>query len=176
MNDLSGFTKSAIVRGSIQAGVKPHVKLYGARYSNPILKQTPGLIGKRIEVSIDLRDLRFVGARAESGEELGILQASPPWHLVPHTLEMRQSVMRLERSCKLNKVKASDPMITYADYLEKHGTKGDVVSVHYLELRKFLMDRDEADRSRADSTPCEKPADEDNAAPHNVSSQATKRG
>jgi hypothetical protein len=74
-----------------------------------MLKRTPGLIGRKIKISVDPRDIRFVRAYAESGQELGILRCSSPWHLTPHTLEMRQEIRRLERNRKLRKVKAPDP-------------------------------------------------------------------
>jgi len=176
MSDLLCFTKAATARGSIQMGRKPHINLYGAKYSSEMLKQAPGLIGKRISISIDLQDLRSVRACAESGEELGVLCASYPWHLKPHTLKMRQEIGRLGRLARIHKqyeAKNSLPiMIAYLDYLEKQGIEGHVVPVPYIGLRRFVMELDEADRARVELTPYEKPADEEHAAPQSANSRS----
>jgi hypothetical protein len=160
MSKQSGFTRIVLAGRSIQRGLKPHIYVYGAKYTNQMLEQSPDLIGRRITVSIDPEDLRSVGALTESGEDLGMLHALPPWHLTPHTLEMRHALLFLERRRMHSRVKTSDPIIRYLDYIEKQSAKGGAVPTSYLELRRLYLELHRSDQLNADSMPYERPAEE----------------
>jgi putative transposase len=82
---ILSFYKTATVRGGVDIGRRPYVPLYSVNYSSDILKQSYGLLGKKLSLEINRRDLRTVRAYSESGAELGILRAAPPCtlHLTP---------------------------------------------------------------------------------------------
>jgi putative transposase len=80
------------------------------RYSSRLLQQAGDLIGKPIRVHVDPQDLRIVHAYLDSGAELGPLNAARPWHRTPHSLRLRQEILRLRRQRKLHFTPADDPV------------------------------------------------------------------
>jgi hypothetical protein len=140
VNDLSCFDKRVNVKGDAKKGIKPHVNLFGARYSSDLFKQAASMIGKKITVRIDRRDLRTIRAFWENGFEIGVLRAAPPWHITPHTLEMRQAIRSLVKKKMLHYVEGDDPTIVYLKYLEEKARKDKFVAHPYLELRKVLFE------------------------------------
>ena len=135
---ILSIRKVATVRGGMDIGRRPYVNLFGVKYSSDVLKGSYQLLGKNISVEINRRDLRTVRAYAESGAELGILRAAPPWHLTPHTLEMRQAVNSLQNRRMLNYLDRSDPIMALLEYLEQMARQGRTVPSLYLEIRRLF--------------------------------------
>ncbi len=67
------------IKGSIAPGLRPHINFLEVRYTNDILSSSPGLIGKKLRIYFDVRDIRSVKAFFEDGAELGVLSAARPW-------------------------------------------------------------------------------------------------
>jgi hypothetical protein len=104
------------IRGSLKAGVRPHVNFAGVRYSSDVLSTNASLIGKSIRVYYDVRDIRVLRSFFEEGSELGILTAARPWCFTPHSLRIRQEILRLSRTGKLRYREGDDPIEAWAKY------------------------------------------------------------
>jgi hypothetical protein len=93
------------IRGGGESRRAPYVELWGARYTNDVLRKMLDSIGKKVRIVVDIDgDIRLVRAYLRRGRNelvLGILKAGPPWHLTPHTLEQRQLIRRADRVSKI---------------------------------------------------------------------------
>lgn len=139
VEDLSSFDKRVTVRGNVQDGIGAHVNLYGARYSSGTFKHAAELIGTQIVARIDRRDMRTIRIFEVNGSELGALRAASPWHRFPHTLEMRQEILRLIKRKLLHYTGNQDLGIVYLDYLEQKAMKNKYVEPAYLEARRTMF-------------------------------------
>jgi hypothetical protein len=92
------------IKGSVVDGVRPHINFAYVRYTNHALSGNAALIGKKLRIYYDVRDVRAVKAFFEDGTELGILTAARPWNFTPHSLRVRQEIHRLiaERKLRLS--------------------------------------------------------------------------
>lgn len=104
------------VKGSLSQGVRPHINFSNARYTNEILAGNAGLIGKKLRIYYDVRDIRVVKAFFEDGSELGILTAARPWCFTPHSLRVRQEIFRLIAEKKLALREGEDPIELWEQY------------------------------------------------------------
>ena len=93
-----------IIKGSMSKGIRPHINFAYVRYTNHALSGNAALIGKKLRIYYDVRDIRAVKAFFEDGTELGILTAARPWNFTPHSLRVRQEIHRLiaERKLRLD--------------------------------------------------------------------------
>lgn len=82
------------IRGSLLNGVRPHINFSNVKYTSRELGASPALIGKKLRIYYDVRDIRTVRAFFEDGSELGVLTAARPWNEVPHALRLRQQIFR----------------------------------------------------------------------------------
>jgi putative transposase len=82
------------VRAYLELGVRPHINLYGARYTNALLASSAHLVGRQLLVYINSDDLRSVRAFLPDGAELGILEAQGMWRIVPHNLKLRREIRK----------------------------------------------------------------------------------
>lgn len=104
------------IKGSLKSGTRPHVNFAGVRYSSDVLSNNAALIGKTLRVYFDVRDIRVLKAFFEDGSELGILTASRPWCYTPHSLRIRQEILRLKRVGKLQYREGDDPVEAWEKY------------------------------------------------------------
>jgi putative transposase len=104
------------IRGKLVAGVRPHINFAGVRYTSTVLSNNPALIGKSLRIYFDVRDIRVVKAFFEDGSELGILTAAKPWCYTPHSLRVRQEILRLKREGKLKYKDGDDPVEAWYKY------------------------------------------------------------
>jgi putative transposase len=82
------------VRAYLDLGVRPHINLHGARYTNALLASSAHLIGRQLLVYINSDDLRTVRAFLLDGAELGVLEAQGIWRVVPHDVKLRQEIRK----------------------------------------------------------------------------------
>ena len=68
---LIPFVRACTIRGGRKSGIRPYIQFLGARYSNPVLATTSGLIGKVLTVEIDDNDATYCKAYLSDGGELG---------------------------------------------------------------------------------------------------------
>ncbi|GAB3387673.1 Mu transposase C-terminal domain-containing protein [Massilia sp. UMI-21] len=104
------------VKGSLRNGVRPHINFSNARYTNEVLASNAGLIGKKLRIYYDVRDIRVVKAFFEDGSELGILTAARPWCFTPHSLRVRQEIHRLIAEKKLLVREGENPIELWEKY------------------------------------------------------------
>lgn len=104
------------VKGSVKKSVRPHINFSNVRYTNEILSKNAGLIGKKLRIYFDVRDIRVVKAFFEDGSELGILTAARPWCFTPHSLRVRQEIFRLIAEKKLQYRDGDDPIEAWAKF------------------------------------------------------------
>lgn len=98
------------VKGTVLTGLRPHINFCNVRYTNPILASSPALIGKKLRMYFDPRDIRTVKVFFEDGGELGILTAARPWGITPHSLKVRQEIFRLIAERKLEIREGDNPI------------------------------------------------------------------
>lgn len=104
------------IKGSVKTGVRPHINFSNVRYTNDILSGNAGLIGKKLRIYYDVRDIRVVKAFFEDGSELGILTAARPWCFTPHSLRVRQEIFRLIAEGRLAVRDGDNPIEAWAKH------------------------------------------------------------
>ncbi len=132
--------KTITVRGGLEAGRRPRIHYLGVDYSSDVLRLASHLVGQKISIEIDVRDLRTVKAYGPTGAEIGGLRAAPPWHRTPHTLEMRQAINALVSRKMLHYLNQDDPVMALLEHLESLARKGKYVPPLYLEARRLLSE------------------------------------
>ncbi|MFM0085005.1 integrase [Paraburkholderia sediminicola] len=81
------------VRAYLDQGVRPHINLYKARYTNSVLAASARLIGQDLLIYMNANDLRSVRAFLSDGTELGELEVQGVWRMIPHNLKLRQQIL-----------------------------------------------------------------------------------
>jgi hypothetical protein len=72
------------VRAYLPQGVRPHINLYGVRYTNDAFAASTQLIGRKLLLYLNADDLRSVRAFLRDGTELGVLNAQGAWGVRCH--------------------------------------------------------------------------------------------
>lgn len=104
------------IKGSTVQGTRPHINFIYVRYTSPVLASNAALIGRKLRIYYDVRDLRAVKAFFEDGTELGVLSAARPWNITPHSLRVRQEIHRLIEERKLDISTDDCPVAAWARY------------------------------------------------------------
>ncbi len=104
------------IKGSTAEGIRPHINFVYVRYTSHALSGNAALIGKKLRIYYDVRDVRAVKAFFEDGTELGILTAARPWSFTPHSLRVRQEIHRLIAEGKLRLEPDECPARAWAKY------------------------------------------------------------
>jgi transposase InsO family protein len=104
------------IKGNTTTSVRPHINFLEVRYTNDILMNSIGLIGKKVRIYFDVRDIRTVKAFFEDGSELGVLTAARPWCYTPHSLRVRREILRLKRQGDLRWREGSDPVESWEKF------------------------------------------------------------
>lgn len=111
------------VRGGRSSGRRPYVEIDGARYTNPVLAQTAGLIGKTLTVEMNEDDWRYGKAFLENGAELGILKAGGRWYQTKHSRKTRKIINSLVSKKEIVITSLDDPIQVYLNYLSTKKSK-----------------------------------------------------
>jgi putative transposase len=101
------------VRGYLALGVRPHINLFGVRYTNMVLASSAQLIGQSLRVYINADDLRCVRAFLADGSEIGILDAQGAWRVIPHNLTLRREILKARSSRGSGHMPAENPIDAY---------------------------------------------------------------
>lgn len=91
----------------------PHINFMKMRYKGNCLIN-PDLVGKKIIIQIDSRDIRTIKATTLDGKYLGVIKCPMSWQIFPLSLTTKQQVMKLVRIKKIN---SKDPLAGYFIYL-----------------------------------------------------------
>jgi hypothetical protein len=101
------------VRAYLDQGVRPHINLHGARYTNRVLATSTHLIGQQLLVYMNTDDLRCVQAFLSDGAELGALDVQCSWRVIPHNLKLRQEILKQAGGRRQRGAGAPDPIGAY---------------------------------------------------------------
>jgi hypothetical protein len=111
------------VRAYLGQGVRPHINLYGVRYTNRVLPTSAHLIGQHLLIYMNADDLRSVRAFLADGMELGVLDVQGAWRVVPHNLKLRQQILRQQDKQRRNANLDLNPIEAYVDQKLRHANK-----------------------------------------------------
>lgn len=141
VSSLITYRKLCTVKGGYQKGRRPYVNFAHGQYSNDTLAQRHDLIGKKIWIVSHLEDdVRVVLASTTDGQPLGVLRVGPPWHKLPHSLEVRNSVASYIRNGKLRLHSGADAIEVFIEFFEQQPHKKLPIHPAYLEVRRILTD------------------------------------
>lgn len=101
------------VRAYLEQGIRPHINLYGVRYTNTVLACSTQLIGQALLVYLNADDLRCVRAFLPDGAELGVLGAQGAWRVMPHNLTLRQEIRKLQGKKRTRSALGANPIEAY---------------------------------------------------------------
>ncbi|WNC95293.1 integrase (plasmid) [Paraburkholderia sp. FT54] len=101
------------VRGYLALGVRPHINLFGVRYTNMVLASSAQLIGQSLRIYINADDLRCVRAFLADGRELGVLDAQGAWRVMPHNLTLRREILKARSSGSSGHMSVENPIDAY---------------------------------------------------------------
>lgn len=114
--------KEATIR-IIVGKIIPHINFEGVRYTSDLLASRPELVGQKLRIYYIARDIRTVHAFFEDGSELGILVASRQWRKTPHSLRLRQEILRMIRQGLIHCRSTDDPIEVYIRFKRKEATE-----------------------------------------------------
>ncbi len=144
-NNLSILRLSTqrVVLGNIKKGKRPYINYEGVRYYNDILSRTPSLIGKKLELLVNIEDLRSIKAYLSDGSEIGILRASGKWGTSPHSLKTRKEINKLKAKRLIYFTSNENPIDVYNEFLVKNiGDKNKRNKLANLNRSKKEMEKD----------------------------------
>lgn len=95
---------------------RPHINFEGVRYTSDLLIGKPELIGKKLKIYFNIKDIRQIQAFFEDGSELGVLVAAKSWRSTVHSLRLRKEILRLVRLGKLRYRDGDDAIEAWAAY------------------------------------------------------------
>ncbi len=149
VQSLLSYRKKCRVLGGIEQGRVPFVNFIYGRYTNEILSQRFDLVGQFIWVINHIEDdARVVEASTLSGQHLGILRVSPPWHKLPHSLRVRKAVHSGINQKMFYVASGADAIETFINFHETQKDRKLPIHPAYLELRQILIKATERNRGR----------------------------
>jgi len=161
------------VRGDVVEGVRPHVNFEGVRYSSEALSGNPGLIGKRLRLYYNRKDLRTVKVYFEDGQEFGILYAARPWSLTQHSLRLRKDILRMRRLRQLDYDDTENPVEVYLQHMRGQAKHGKRSADAYAKARKDTAPATSATSEEPPTEPIAHQEKQGNEAESKVASNAT---
>jgi YD repeat-containing protein len=113
------LSASRVVQGKIEAGKRPFVYYEGVEYRSEVLARSTGLIGTKLDLLINIDDLRVIRAFFPDGTPFGLLTAVGKWGITPHSLQVRKQINRLKKRMLLHYTNQDDPIDCYHKYLQE---------------------------------------------------------
>lgn len=124
------------IRGSQEHGRCPYIEYEGVRYSNDVLRNMYGLVGRKLVIFVNREDLRRVKAFFDNGEELGDLIARGGWVLRPHDLATRKAINHLRIRKLIHFLETDDPVEAYYAYLAEQAPKSRKARTQIARIQK----------------------------------------
>lgn len=139
--DLHIVREARVFRGNVKEGRAVYVEIDRVPYTNPVISKCGNLIGTRIWVHIDTRDMRTVKALYFDGGELGCLIAGEGWNATPHDRTIRKGINRLRDAKQIARKMGEDWPQAYLRHLSEKAMKslpknGKKVSKHATAVAK----------------------------------------
>jgi len=119
-NDLSFFTLQTqrVIKGGISEGKRPYLYYEGVVYRNDVLARSPNLIGIKLDILVNIDDLRAIRAFLPDGSEFGLLTATGKWGVKPHSLNTRKHINKLRIDKLIHFTSTDDPIEIYNNFLQ----------------------------------------------------------
>lgn len=130
--------KRLFIRSYPEQGVGPHVNFIGVKYTSDVLKNSPGLVGQRVNAYYDRSDIRTLTVFFENGEELGILTAAKQWSLTKHSVRLRREIMRLVRRNKLKCGLEDDAVRVFLKYKKASSRRSKKDALAVAKTQKMI--------------------------------------
>ncbi|KGA96261.1 hypothetical protein AJ85_16795 [Alkalihalobacillus alcalophilus ATCC 27647 = CGMCC 1.3604] len=105
------------INGNVKDKRRPYIQYENVRYTNPILSNSYGLIGMKLDLVVNTDDLRVIKAFYPDGSELGLLKASGKWGITPHTLLVRQEIFKMRHRKLMHFTNQDDAVQIYHNFL-----------------------------------------------------------
>ncbi|MCE5169692.1 hypothetical protein LQV63_10240 [Paenibacillus profundus] len=106
------------INGSVKDGRRPFIHFEGVDYRNDVLSRSPGLIGTKLDLLVNVDDLRVINTFLPDGSEFGALTGTGKWGITPHSLEMRRQINALRKRGLIHFTSEDDPIDCFHRYLE----------------------------------------------------------
>lgn len=143
---LTLLKSSASVRGRLDAGERPYVRYLGVRYYSAELSSSANMIGCRVAIEANSRDLRRIKVFLPNGQEFGFLTAAQQWAGMVHDLRTRRAILKCIREGKLRRRNMPDVVAEYIEYKtqeakDRRRARNEVAHVKKLQLRSNVEQR-----------------------------------
>ncbi len=135
------------VQGNIKSGKKPYIYYEGVEYRSDILGRSLGLIGKKLDLFINMDDVRVIRAYLPDGSEFGYLIAAGKWGVTPHSLRVRKQINMLREKKLIHLTTFDDPIDAYHRYLEVNSVKNKKDRNKLASLEKALSNKKDSIKS-----------------------------
>jgi len=113
--------------------VAPHITIDKARYTNKVLSRSLELVGQRLLVKIDPKDLRQVEAILPNGQSLGCLSVLGYWSKTAHSRITRKLINRALRDRTLEITRKDDIVMSFVDNLLSKPNKRSLLEWQRME-------------------------------------------
>lgn len=124
------------VVGDISTGRRPFINYEGVEYRNDVLSKSPNLIGTKLDLLVNIDDIRILRAYLPDGSEFGLLTATGKWGVRPHSLKTRKVINSLRNKNEFQITTFVDPIDVYQHYLESKSVKSKVPRNKLAELKR----------------------------------------
>ncbi len=151
--DLLQMQVQVVVRGDLAKGRRPYINFEGERYSNPVLADSAGLIGKKLTLVVDRDELRTVRAFLEDGSSIGILKALGPWANIPHDLWVRKFTNRRVGRRVIANATMSDPVSELLDGLADRAVESKQAAKQLAKVAATTGSKPRPPARKSDSAP-----------------------
>jgi transposase InsO family protein len=148
--EILSFTDIRTVTGSMETGRRPYISYMNVEYRSEVLSKSYSLIGEKLIIKINPKDLRFLQAYFDDGTEFDLLIASGKWSKTKHSLKDRQRINAFINYNKIKLTQFDDPIDMYHKKLIKD-------SLTQKKERNTLLDLEKSTDKKQDFTPKENP-------------------
>lgn len=114
------MTVKRTIKGNKLSGKRPFIFFEGVEYRNEVLSRSPDLIGIKLDLLINIDDLRVIKAFLPDGSEFGLLTATGKWGIRAHSLQLRKQINKLKRNKSIHFINSEDPIEVFHSYLLKN--------------------------------------------------------
>jgi transposase InsO family protein len=149
----------------LDQGVRPHINLYTARYTNSVLARSAHLIGQEVLVYLNASDLRSVRAFMPDGTELGELDVQGLWRMIPHNLKLRQEICRQARVRRRGGVVDTNPIEAYVKEKFEQAKKSRKAATELAHTMRLITSAQTEDLRVAPAVPHPRPNTVEAVAP-----------
>ena len=140
--DLLTLCDQRPVKGNPKRGKRPYINFEGVEYRSDLLSNNSGLIGVKLDLLINIDDIRSIRAFLPDGSELGYLSASGKWGIIPHSLQIRKKINKLRQNKLIYFTNNDDPIEAYNNYLLE-GAKKNKNSRNQLVILNEAISREQ---------------------------------